>query len=120
MTRVLLIICCIAVSAVASVRAGTDVPKNLDDAHQQLLKIFSPKDIEHIKAMKKEDDMIEYHFGLGMGLRNDWGLWRGSRLSQWFNERGIFHPDDMTGIIFDTFWDKLHSKPFRLQEKIAV
>ncbi|MBA2435525.1 MAG: hypothetical protein H0W34_15045 [Pyrinomonadaceae bacterium] len=120
MTRVLLISSCIAALLVASAGADTYIPRDLDDAHQQLMKIFSPKDIAHIKAMKSEDDMIEYHMGLGTGLRNDWGLWRGSRLSRWFNQRGIFHPDDMSGIIFDTFWDKLHGKPFRLQKKIAV
>jgi hypothetical protein len=120
MTRVLLVVSCIAAVLVTSADGGTYIPKDLDDAHQQLMKIFSAKDIEHIKAMKSEDDMIEYHMGLGTGLRNDWGLWRGSRLSQWFNQRGIFHPDDMSGIIFDTFWDKLHNKPFRLHEKIAV
>src|SRR4051812_25886021 len=103
MTRAFLVLSCAAVVLVTSAHGGTYIPKDLDDAHQQLLKIFTPKDIAHIKAMKKEGDMIQYHMGLGMGLRNDWGLWRGSRLSQWFNQRGIFHPDDMSGIIFDTF-----------------
>ncbi|MFN2604389.1 MAG: DUF6794 domain-containing protein [Gemmatimonadaceae bacterium] len=118
MTRILFVFSCIAVVLATSAHGGTYIPKDLDDAHRQLMKIFSAKDIEHIKSMKSEDEMIEYHMGLGMGLRNEWGLWKGSRLSQWFNQRGIFHPDDMSGIIFDTFWDKLHNKPFRLPQKI--
>lgn len=29
-----------------------------------------------------EQDMIRYHMGLGMWMRNNWGLWGGSRLAK--------------------------------------
>ena len=65
-----------------------------------------------------EDDMSQYHFGPGMWMRNNWGLRRGSRLAKYFNDIGIRHPDDMSGIILRTFWCKLNDKPFRLNERI--
>ncbi len=100
-------------------REKTRIPKDLDDAHRELGRLFSSAEIERIRAMPEERDMIEYHMGLGVYLRNEWGLWKGSRLSEYFNTLGIGHPDDISGIILDTFWCKLHDQPFRLQERTA-
>jgi len=96
---------------------GDYVPRDLDDCIVQLNKYLDPTDIEKMKS-GSEDDMGQYHFSLGMGLREAWGLWRGSRLGQWFNTQGIFHPDDMSGIILDSFWRQLNGKPIRLEEQV--
>src|ERR1035441_4148228 len=96
----------------------TYIPTNLDDAHRELARMLPAKELEHIMAMTTEDKMIEYHMGLETGLRNQWGLWRGSRLARYFNELDVHHPDDMSGIILETFWCKLHNQPFRLDERI--
>lgn len=93
------------------------IPKDLDDCFAELKKVL-PKKILDEMAKGSEEDMIRYHHGLGTWLRNNWGLWKGSRLSKWFNDRGIFHPDDMSGIIFDSFWRHLHDKPIKLDEQI--
>jgi hypothetical protein len=65
-----------------------------------------------------ENGMADYHFGLGMWIRNNWGLWGGSRLSQYFNRLGIHHPDDMSGIILDSYWRKIHGKPIDLDGQV--
>lgn len=93
------------------------IPKDLNDSFVQLKKLLKPKDIEKMRR-GTEDDMIEYHFGLGMWMRNNWGLWKGSRLAKWFNAQGINHPDDMSGIILDSFWRHLNDKPIKLEEQI--
>ena len=64
--------------------------------------------------------MIQYHFSLGMWMRNNWGLWQGSKLSKWFNERGIFHPDDMSAIILDSYWHHLCGLPINFEEQAEV
>ncbi len=94
-----------------------DIPKNLDDCFVQLEKILQPADLEKMKV-GSEKDMILYHRSLGLWMRNNWGLWSGSRLKQYFNELGIHHPDDMSGIILDSFWRHLHGQPIRLEEQI--
>jgi hypothetical protein len=104
--------------ASSSQQTTTYIPTDLDDAHRELEKMLSAQEFEHIKAMTNEDGMIEYHMSLGMGLRNQWGLWRDSRLARYFNQLGVHHPDDMSGIILETFWCKLHSLPFRLDERV--
>ena len=83
------------------------IPKNLEDAHQELEKILKPEDIEKMKR-GTEKDMSSYHHNLGRWLRNNWGLWKGDRLSKYFNNIGVHHPDDISGIILDTFWCKLN------------
>jgi hypothetical protein len=53
-----------------------------------------------------------------MWMRNNWGLWGGSRLAKWFNNQGVKHPDDMSGVILDSFWRHLNDKPIKLEEQV--
>lgn len=94
-------------------------PKTLEEAHQQLEKLLPKEELAKIDAMKSEDDMIEYHFGPGMGMRNGWGLWGDGPLAQHMNKLGFHHADDMSGVILETFWCKRHKKDFRLKERAA-
>lgn len=94
-------------------------PRTLEEAHLKLEKIFSKDDLADIDAMKSERDMARYHLGLGMGMRNSWGLWGGGPLAQHMNKLGFHHPDDMSGVILATFWCKRHQEDFRLEERAA-
>lgn len=95
------------------------VPRDLNDCIVYSERTLSPADIATLKG-ESEDDLAKYHFSFGMGLRNAWGLWRGSRLARWFNTQGIFHPDDMSGIILHSFWRHLNGKPIQLEEQVQV
>jgi hypothetical protein len=95
------------------------IPKDLEDCMAELKKILPPEEIQKMRE-GAEEDMFLYHHGLGTWLRNNWGLWRGSRLSAWFNERGIQHPDDMSGIILTSFWRHLNGKPLGLEKQIRL
>ncbi len=94
-------------------------PKTLEEAHQQLEKLFPKDELVKIDGMRNESEMIKYHRGLGMGIRNEWGLWAGGPLAQHMNNLGFHHPDDMSGVILETFWCKRHNKDFRLKERVA-
>jgi glutathione peroxidase-family protein len=93
------------------------IPKDLEDAFSELKKMLSPALLNEIR-LKSEKDVIEYHHGFGTWLRNNWGLWAGSRLAQYFRQLGINHPDDMSGIILTSFWRYLHSQPIKLEEQV--
>ena len=75
------------------------VPKNLDEALTQIDFNLSDSLKLEIKKKSENDFTSESHFGLGIGMRNNWRLWKGSDLSKYFNSIGIYHPDDMSGII---------------------
>lgn len=95
------------------------IPTTLAEAHAELERILSPETLAEIDAMPSESDMIKYHFGLGMGIRNGWGLWQGGPLAKHMQELGFIHPDDMSGVILNTFWCKRHGQDFRLKERAA-
>lgn len=76
------------------------IPKNLEEAIDFLLKTGS------------------HTFNPTMGMRNAWGLWGGSELAQWFYERQIYHADDMSGIIVDSYHKTLVNEPINLDEQI--
>ena len=45
-----------------------------------------------------------------MWLRNNWGLWGGSRLQKYMLERKIQHPDSMSAIILEFYYDWLNEQ----------
>lgn len=51
------------------------------------------------------------HFGFGMWIRNNWGLWRDSKLKHYFLDKGVGHPDDMSSIILTSYHRHLNNKP---------
>lgn len=94
------------------------IPKDLDDAFIELKKML-PKDVQTKMKNSTEQGMSEYHFSLGMWMRNYWELWKESRLTKYFNNVGIQHPDDMSGIILNSFWRHLNNKPIQLKKQVA-
>lgn len=97
---------------------GVAIPKDLDAAFAELDHMLSPALRDEMRK-GKEDAMGQYHFGLGMWMRNNWGLWKGLELAKWFNEKGIHHPDDMSGTILDSYWRHLNGKPIDLAGQVA-
>src|SRR5215211_3610252 len=65
------------------------VPTNLEDAFGELKKMLHPDLLKEIEE-GSERDMTLYHRSLGLWMRNNWGLWGGSRLAKYFNGIGIF------------------------------
>ncbi len=80
--------------------------------------MLHPKFIEKFKNGGKEAS-IEQHFGLGLWMRNNWGLWAGLRLAKYFNEIGVFHPDDMSSIILSNFQLHLNGKPLEVERQVT-
>ena len=89
---------------------GVYIPTNLGDCFVQLDSMLKQKDKETMKALPNRTDMLEYHLGFGRTLRNSWGLWGGSRLQKYFLERGVSHPEDMSGVILEYYHDWLNGK----------
>ncbi len=79
---------------------GIYIPRDLSDTFAELDKTLSPA-LRTEMRKGAERDMVQHHFGLGMWIRNNWGLWKGLRLAKWFAHYGIFMPDDMSGIIIE-------------------
>jgi hypothetical protein len=89
---------------------GIYIPKNLEDCFLELDKLLPEIDKKEMRALTKSNEMVRYHMGLGMWMRNNWRLWAGSRLQKYFTDRGISHPDDMSGIILRYYYDWLSGR----------
>ena len=62
---------------------------------------------------------MAFNTTIGPALRNLWGLWNGSPLRDHFRALGLRHPDDMSELIFVTFWRHLHDQPLGVEEEVA-
>jgi len=86
------------------------IPKDLGECFVELDRLLKEVDKKEMQALPKKEDMIQYHHGLGTWIRNNWGLWGGSRLQKYFTDKGITHPDNMSGIILEFYHDWLNGK----------
>jgi hypothetical protein len=99
--------------------SGQDWPRTLDEAVGRLARTLSQAEKEEI-AVLTEADLIGLHFGLGMKVRNDFGLWRENRLllldCQRIKYRDaadfpegllLIDPDDASMMIIRALWARL-------------
>lgn len=71
------------------------------------------KDFINVCSMKQ---MAQYHLGAGMWMRNNWGFWKQEGLLyNFFKDLGLFHADDMSGILLECYWKRAHKVPYDLQ-----
>ncbi len=86
---------------------GIYIPKDIDEAIDSLDVIISPEDKRYITdSLSLDDFRINCHHGLGMWIRNNWGLWGGSRLQRYLLDRNVIHPDDMSDNILKAYYKK--------------
>jgi hypothetical protein len=83
------------------------IPKDLYECMTELDMILN---FESKKQLKESKDSFEFNShlgGLGMWIRNNWGINGGSRLLKYFNVRGIgqkmFANDGISGIIIEEY-----------------
>lgn len=93
-------------------------PVNLEEAVEQLKIIHHDTTKQKIIEMREDEFMVGAHMGLGMWMRNNWGLWKGKELAKYFNTIGIYHPDDMSGIILTSYYRELHDQEWKVDEQV--
>ena len=79
-------------------------PETVDEAVELLISILEDRH-KILLSILKEDELIDLHFGLGLSIRNAFGLHDpGSKL---LASCGVVHPDDASGVIIQALWIKL-------------
>ena len=97
---------------------GVYIPKNLEDCFEQINSFWNDSIKTQVKIWEESEFTGKVHMGFGMWIRNNWRLWGGSRLSKYFNDLGVYHPDDMSEIILDSYHRHLNNKEINLEEQI--
>jgi hypothetical protein len=92
------------------------IPETLEEAVDRIYSHLSDEDRPYFKD---ESSFGWMHHGLGQHLRNEWGLWRGSPLKDYFmTTYGLGHADDMSGIILDSVRSKVLNKSFDIEKEV--
>lgn len=95
------------------------IPKDLLDAISYLDCVWSDSSKVAFKSKPENEAVSMLHFGTGLYIRNNWGLWEGkNQLYNSFRSQGIFHPDDISSIILTSFHRKLNEIEINLDEQI--
>lgn len=94
------------------------IPIDLPDCMRQLDSILPPEDKELIRSLEEKNFLSRTHLALGMWIRNNWGLWAGSRLATYFDEQGIHHPDDMSGAILRCYYHYVKGEKVNYQQML--
>lgn len=97
---------------------GAYIPKDLDDCFKQIDNFWSDSTKNGVKRMTEKDFTARAHLGFGTWMRNNWQLWAGSRLSKYFNDKGIYHPENISGIILTSYYRHLTGQAVNLDEQI--
>jgi hypothetical protein len=98
---------------------GVYIPKDLEDCFRCIDALWSDSTKQKVKSWTEDEFSAKVHHGFGMWMRNNWQLWGGSRLSSYFNALGIYHPDDMSGIILDSYHRHLTQRALDLPTQVS-
>jgi hypothetical protein len=82
-------------------------PESLDEAVKRLMAILDEEQKAAIAAMR-EKDLTDLHFGLGMAIRNAFGLHEPG--SQLLTSCSVAHPDDASEVIMQKLWAKFNDR----------
>lgn len=93
-------------------------PKNLKQCYK-FLDDLNADDVKRWLSREENEALAIAHMGIGMWMRNEWGLWSGkNELCEYFNKLGIEHADDMSGIILTSYHRLKNDKPIELESQI--
>ena len=93
-----------------------NIPKTLNEAIDFIISDLSIEEIDEINS--GNISVASMHHGFGSWIRNNWGLWSGSELRTHFLDLGIWHADDMSGIILMAVISKVKNEKFDLNAQI--
>ncbi|WP_312764012.1 DUF6794 domain-containing protein [Epilithonimonas sp.] len=99
------------------------IPKNLYESLTELDRILNFENKKQLIDSKDSWQFNSHMGGLGMWIRNNWGINGGSRLLKYFNDRNIgkemFGNDEISGVIIEQYilWLKGNKNAWKKWEK---
>lgn len=83
-------------------------PDTIDKAIDILKVVFTPEQLSEL-ASKEKSHIFEYHFSMGLWIRNNFSLWKpDSQLMDELKEHHPFmHPDSVSRRLIEFLWEDL-------------
>jgi hypothetical protein len=82
-----------------------DWPVSVEEAVDRLIVLIDKKDLEVLRSMARRKLVGVTHFGLGMYVRNKFGLWGGNQ--ELLDDTGYVDVDDASVAIVEALWKRL-------------
>lgn len=92
-------------------------PKNLEESFLRIDQMFDDTSKYTFMTLPEAIATTRLHFGFGMWIRNNWGLWGNSELKQALQDSGFVHPDDMSSVVLKSYHRRLNHKPLPIREE---
>ena len=99
-------------------KAEEKLPQTLERAVDRIISNLNEDDKLTVKSTPF-NDLIQYHHGLGTGIRNSFGLWgRNKELTVSICGSEECHPDDAAMEIIYGVWNKLNGNDIRYKPNV--
>lgn len=107
--RAIRVACLIAIPAVcaADVPADPPLPRSVEEAVARIKSDWLSADDRERLLRSPPGVALQLHLGLGMRVRNQFGLWRGN--DALLASCGRAHPDDCSGVILEALWRSIRA-----------
>ncbi len=92
-------------------------PKTIAECHIRLDSMLSKEQKSFVKS-QKTNDLLKFHFSLGMWIRNEWKLWSDNELSRFYKQKGIDSIDELSFLIIASYHRKLNYPNENLEDNI--
>lgn len=90
----------------------SDLPQSVDEGIERLKIDLGEEELEKLRQLKRSD-LWGLHLGLGMYIRNSYGLWGGNsvlRNDLAKNKGGMMHVDSMSTYLIELLWEQLQEQ----------
>jgi hypothetical protein len=98
---------------------GVYIPKDINECMTELDRLLDKESKD--KFMNQEEGKAvanAYRPGVGLWIRNNWGLWGGSRLQKYFFDKGAKDPEGISWIILTCYHRHLNGRPLDLEGQL--
>lgn len=69
-------------------------------------------------SLSEDDALAQVHHSIGRMIRNEWDLWSGGPLKDYFLSIGLEHPDDISSVILRSYHRFKNRKPIEMQKQV--
>ncbi len=99
---------------------GSYIPKDLNEVFVELNRKTDEQSRQRFRTVPEETAVEKLFFSLGRWMTHNWGLYEGSRLSKYFQDLGIHHPDEMVTLMMIAYHRNLNRKSLDIKQLIET
>jgi hypothetical protein len=94
-------------------------PKNLEEGITFFQQTWTKKQLKEFRLKDEGKALADVHFAAAMWVRNEWVRSdRNKEFKKYFNDLGVFAPDDISSILFTSLHRRLNGKDIQLNKQI--